>query len=195
MKNKEIQEARMKGYFIDATKSILRGEGLKALSVRSVADQAGYSYATMYNCFKDINDLVFVCVKDFQDEIEHFVEDKIEAIPAGLGKLRAAINAYVAYFVEYPGIFELFFIARGGEFGNKATIIEIIDNSLENAGKSEWEYCVENNLISREQAAFKIAQLKYTITGLLLFYLNRRIPVSHSDFIEISTGQIDQVLN
>lgn len=195
MKNKEIQEARMKGYFIDATKSILRGEGLKALSVRSVADQAGYSYATMYNYFKDINDLVFVCVKDFQDEIERFVENKIEEIPPGLGKLRAAINAYVAYFVEYPGIFELFFIAKGGEFGNKATIIKIIDNSLENAGKSEWDYCVEEKLISREQANLKIAQLKYTITGLLLFYLNRGIPDSYNDFMKVSSGQIDQIFN
>ena len=65
MKNKELQEKRMKGYFIQATKDILKGEGLKGISVRNIADQAGYSYATLYNYFKDINDLVFVCVNDF----------------------------------------------------------------------------------------------------------------------------------
>jgi len=33
MGNKEIQEQRMKGYFIEATKDILRGEGLKNIII------------------------------------------------------------------------------------------------------------------------------------------------------------------
>jgi AcrR family transcriptional regulator len=68
MKNKEIQEQRMRGYFIQATKNILKGEGLKSISVRNIADQAGYSYATLYNYFKDVNELIFLCVNDFQEE-------------------------------------------------------------------------------------------------------------------------------
>ena len=55
MKNKIIQEQRIKGYVIQAAKEILKGEGLKSISVRNIADQAGYSYATLYNYFKDIN--------------------------------------------------------------------------------------------------------------------------------------------
>ena len=64
MDKKIIQEERMKGYFIQATKEILKGEGLRAASVRNIADQAGYSYATLYNYFKDIKELIFVCIKD-----------------------------------------------------------------------------------------------------------------------------------
>ena len=33
----DIQEQRMRDYFIQATKEILRGEGLKSLSVRNIA--------------------------------------------------------------------------------------------------------------------------------------------------------------
>ena len=54
MKNKDVQEMRMKNYFIQATKEILKSEGIKHVSVRSVADRAGYSYTTMYNYFKEI---------------------------------------------------------------------------------------------------------------------------------------------
>ena len=53
MEKKEIQEQRMRGYFIQATKEIIKGEGIKSVSVRNIADRAGYSYATLYNYFKD----------------------------------------------------------------------------------------------------------------------------------------------
>ena len=45
-RNKEIQEQRVRQYFIDATREILKGEGLKAVNVRAVSERAGYSFAT-----------------------------------------------------------------------------------------------------------------------------------------------------
>ncbi len=65
MKNKDVHEMRMKNYFIQATKEILKYERIKHVSVRSVAGRSGYSYTTIYNYFKDLNDLVFYCVEDF----------------------------------------------------------------------------------------------------------------------------------
>ncbi|NLT49326.1 MAG: TetR/AcrR family transcriptional regulator, partial [Ignavibacteria bacterium] len=41
MTKNEIHEKRMKEYFIQATKELLKGEGLKVVSVRNVAEQAG----------------------------------------------------------------------------------------------------------------------------------------------------------
>ena len=63
MNNRQIQEERIKGYFLDAAKHLLRTKGLQGVSVRSVASLAGYSYATLYNYFKDIKELLFRCVE------------------------------------------------------------------------------------------------------------------------------------
>ena len=41
MQKKEIQEQRIKGYFIEAAKEMLKGEGLKSISVRNIAERAG----------------------------------------------------------------------------------------------------------------------------------------------------------
>ncbi|MBN1953366.1 MAG: TetR/AcrR family transcriptional regulator [Bacteroidales bacterium] len=194
MKNKEIQEKRMKGYFIQATKEILKGEGLKAISVRNIADQAGYSYATLYNYFKDINDLVFLCVNDFQEECELFVSDLTNNEPKGITKLKASILAYIKYFVEYPGIFELFYITRGGDFGNKPQIISVISNSLDNACKKDWECCLKHKLIPEADTEKLKAQLRYSIIGLLSLYLNRLTPATYSEFIDRATMLIDSVL-
>ena len=78
MNRKEIQEERMKNYFIDATKEIITGEGIKALSVRSIAEKAGYSFATLYNYFKDVKDLIFYCVQDFSQECREYVVSRTE---------------------------------------------------------------------------------------------------------------------
>jgi DNA-binding transcriptional regulator YbjK len=84
--NKELQEKRMRGYFIDAAKETLKGEGLKAVNVRTVAERAGYSFATMYNYFKDLNELIFICVKDFMSECEAFADEQTDQLNAPPGQ-------------------------------------------------------------------------------------------------------------
>jgi AcrR family transcriptional regulator len=191
MKNRELQEKRMRGYFIQATKDILKGEGLASVNVRGIADQAGYSYATLYNYFNDINDLVFECVNDFQEECLQFVTEKAGDKSQGIDKLRAKVLAYVRYFVEYPGIFEIFYLARGGDFGNKKSIIEVIGRSLDNVCQEEWDYLKEQKIYSPEQIERLKAQLRYSVIGLLLLYLNRLTPANYKEFMEEANAMID----
>src|SRR5579859_2433857 len=114
MKNKEIQEQRMRGYFLQATRDLLKAEGLKSVSVRSIADRAGYSYTTMYSYFKDVNDLIFLCVHDFYEECRQHVKEHTKKQEKGLKRLKAAVKAYADYFIQYPGIFDLFFLEKMG---------------------------------------------------------------------------------
>ncbi|WP_165043313.1 TetR/AcrR family transcriptional regulator [Adlercreutzia sp. ZJ138] len=53
-------EARKKivASFVEATAHIIENEGLDAVSIRKVASQAGYSSATMYLYFRDLDELI-----------------------------------------------------------------------------------------------------------------------------------------
>lgn len=194
MKNKELQEKRMRDYFIQATKEILKAEGLKGVSVRNVADKAGYSYATMYNYFKDINELIFLCVSDFQDECISFIAYQTKESVRGLEKISMIVVSYIKYFMEYPGIFELFYLEKVGDFGHNQEIINKIARSLPEACEAEWNYCIENKLVAKERAASVSSRLRYTVVGLLLFYLNRRTPGDYQEFLNEAKKQIDDVL-
>lgn len=194
MKNKELQEIRMKGYFIQATKGILKGEGLKGISVRNIADQAGYSYATLYNYFRDVNDLIFVCVNDFQEECNQYVADQTKNSTEGIEKLKAAIFAYIKYFVEYPGIFDLFYLTKGGDFGNKQSIMEVISKSLDHVCRNEWDYCLKRKIFKEGNIEQLKAQLRYSVIGLLSLYLNRLTPNSYTAFIRETNALIDYQL-
>jgi AcrR family transcriptional regulator len=194
MKNKEIQEQRMKGYFIQATKDILKAEGIKSISVRNIADKAGYSYATLYNYFKDVNELIFVCVNDFQQECKEFVEQKTENNQPGLEKVGDIAMAYIHYFLEYPGIFELFYLTKVGDFGHKRSTIEVIGSSLDDVSGQAWKFCINENLLEEKESAFIKSQLHFTIIGMLLLYLNRQIPMNYNDFIATANSQINRIL-
>lgn len=194
MKNRKIQEERMKGYFVQATKEILKAEGIGSLSVRNIADKAGYSYATLYNYFKDVNDLIFECVNDFQQECNDFVQSKNTNLKGGLIKLKSSIQVYISYFVEYPGIFELFYLNKMSDFGNKKSTINLIEKSLELALEKEWNYCLANRILTAQDIETLKALLKFNVPGILLLYLNRRIPESYTEFISNTESQIHLLL-
>lgn len=195
MNNKEIQEQRMKGYFIQATKELLKAEGLKAINVRGVAEKAGYSYTTMYNYFKDLNDLVFYCVEDFYTECKEFTEEKTITLPNGIDKLKSKIIAYTNYFIEYPGIFELFFLERMGDLRQKQPTFDLISLSLDTICEPEWTYCFDQNLIHSGEPEIVKSQVRYAITGLLLLYLNRMSPATYTEFIQQVNTQLDSVIS
>jgi AcrR family transcriptional regulator len=190
MDNKQIQEQRMKGYFIQATKEILKAEGLKSISVRNIAERAGYSYATLYNYFKDIKDLIFLCVKDFQCEIETSISEKTTGIIPGKERLKIISMGYLNYFLEYPGIFELFYLERMSDISSNTEATHLIVNFLNHLCEDDWKVIEQdNNAIN-----LKKSELNYTITGLLLFYLNRREPASYQDFTDRANRQLEFII-
>lgn len=195
MVKNEIQEHRMKGYFIEATKEMLKGEGLKSISVRNIAERAGYSYTTLYNYFKDLNELIFLCVKDFQDECELFIKDEIKKQPSGIEKIKAISKAYINYFVQYPGIFELFYIEKISNIGSKQPTTELICTFLDRLCLGEWEYCIQQNITTTEEADIYTKQLRFTVAGMLLLYLNRLQPTDYKEFIALTEVQLNQIVN
>jgi AcrR family transcriptional regulator len=195
MERKEIQEQRMKGYFIEATKDILKGEGLKNISVRNIAERAGYSFATLYNYFKDVKELVFYCVKDFQTECETHVAERTDKVSHGSKKLKAITKAYLEYFIQYPGIFELFFIEKLSDIGGNQEASSLIISFLDRLCSDEWDYCIKNKLITEKDALRIKATLLNTTTGLLLLYIHRRHPKDYAEYIKLSDSQIDHILS
>lgn len=194
MEKKEIQEQRMRGYFIQATKEMLKGEGLKSLSVRNIADRAGYSYATLYNYFKDVQELIFHCVKDFQDECEETIKSRTSGMTPGQDRIKAKVSGYITYFIEYPGIFELFYLEKMTDIERKQPVSELIYTFLTRLCQPDWDYCMAHGLFSGKEVEKRTMALNYLVTGMLLHYINRRQPVAYADFLSVSSSQVDRLM-
>ncbi|WP_236708088.1 TetR/AcrR family transcriptional regulator [Brevibacillus choshinensis] len=64
-KKKTIQLSRMWQYFVDATAQIIQEEGVPNVTIRKIADLAGYNSATIYNYFSELSHLVFFASMKF----------------------------------------------------------------------------------------------------------------------------------
>jgi len=193
-RTKEIQEQRVRQYFIDATKDILKGEGLKAVNVRAVAERAGYSYATLYNYFTDLNELIFICVNDFSNECRDFVAEQSHQSNAGSERIKAKAKAFINYFTQYPGIFELFYLERFAGTGSKQPTAQLIYTLFDSVIEQDDIALLNSGRDNDPAGLVLILTLKNTIAGLLLFYLNRLNPASYTEFIALTDRQLDNIL-
>ena len=76
---KYIQKVRMVKYFVDATIEIIEKEGYEAVTIRKVADIAGYNSATLYNYFDNLEHLLFFAsmryLQDYIDQLPIYIKN------------------------------------------------------------------------------------------------------------------------
>ena len=54
--------------FVEATQALIDSEGLERISIRKIADKAGFHNSTIYLYFKDVNQLILLA------SLKHFNE-------------------------------------------------------------------------------------------------------------------------
>ena len=195
-KNKKLEE-RTRTYFIEAAKSILKGEGLHAVSARNVAEQAGYSYATLYNYFRDMKDLIYECMVQFRRECLDFIESDIpqtdDLTPEE--NIRNKVRAMVKYFVQYPGIFDLFYLEKTRELRVLREKTGSVVTMLPDALGADWEaFCHSRGLEGGEKSLLS-ERLTYIFTGMLLLFMNRSYPPGYQEFLAKLDEQLDTLFS
>ncbi len=186
---KEIQEQRMRRYFIDACKTLIRGEGVHSVSARTVAEEAGYSYATLYNYFKDMKDLIAICVDEFIEETVQFVKDrKIKA--KGEEAVFKKSKAIAMYFLQYPGIFQAVFTENLRELRTPTSFKEKLDNMFSAILDNHFTEINEEYSSNTDRKEL----LKLSIYSMLLLFLNRRCPTEYKEFVEYFDTTINYVI-
>lgn len=162
-----IKEERTKGFFIQAAKEIIKGEGILALNVRNIAERAAYSPATLYAYFKDLNNLIKECVYSFVDDLAKFITE--QNIPVDNNFTKNYYKSFVRFFIQYPGIYQLLFIEANPILRNdKELIIKIKNIPIMIDDKYDFN---QDNYFNQ-------------VNGLLFIYLNRSYPYSYQDFIK-----------
>ncbi len=195
-KNKKMEE-RTRALFVEAAKEILMGEGISCISARNVAERAGYSYATLYNYFRDMGDLVIVCLDEFSVDTLRFVEKDTEMAHRinPVNGIKVKLNSLVKYFIQYPGIYDLFYLEKIGTSKNRAQSSSTVTSLVGRLIEKEWEeFCSNENLEQREINLRK-DQLLFVFSGLMLLYQNRNYPGGYAELTEKLDEQIDLVMN
>ena len=109
MTNKEIQRKRMMLYFINAADELIHQEGFEGLTLRKVADRAGYNSATLYNYFENLDHLIFYAamknIKDYALALNTYLIDSKNAMDQFL----KVWECFCDYSYDMPEIYNAIF--------------------------------------------------------------------------------------
>ncbi len=111
----KLQRDRNERYFVEAAKSLVISEGVSNVTVRKIADVAGFSYATIYNYFRNINHLLWHVAMSFIEDIVQSLEPYLGDKPYTLRRIREIYHEYVGYFLERPNVLHLIVAREIGE--------------------------------------------------------------------------------
>jgi AcrR family transcriptional regulator len=190
-KNKEIQTIRVMSYFIDATTQIIEKEGIDKVTIRKIADLAGYNSATIYNYFEDLSHLVFFASMKF-------IKKYTDALPKYLAKAENPLERYFLiwecfckYSFESPQIYYAVFSADLGFHPKKIEeyygffptdllgVPEdlrdmLLESNISRRTLIALEQCIKEGYI-HESDAERIAETHYLIwQGMLTMLINNR---------------------
>jgi AcrR family transcriptional regulator len=115
MDNKEMKKRRMWTYFIDATEELIKTEGLQQVTIRKVADKAGYNSATIYNYFGELSHLLFFASLKFLKPYIETVTLEMKKTADPVEKYLIAWEVFSEYSFKIPDIFQSVFLMDLGD--------------------------------------------------------------------------------
>lgn len=156
---KDKQRHRMIRYFVEAAWEIIDSEGVDALTVRRVADLAGYNVATLYNYFDNLDHLKFFAslriLKDYAEALPKYVKDVEDPIAMYM-KTWECFNLHA---FSYPEAYMNIFFSDNTVHYNKSISLfyEIFPEQLPDDGLQFVPMYTENDLHKRDYRSLKAA--------------------------------------
>ncbi len=179
-------------YFIDATAEIIEKEGIENVTIRKIADIAGYNSATIYNYFGEVSHLIFFAAMKF---LKTYTHDMLASVAKGkdaLDKYFLAWECFCKHSFKDSQLFHTIFISDLGEHPEElvkryyslyqSDLIDlpeemkpiILEANMSKRNRMFLEMCVEEGHIKREnvEAINEITLLIWQ--GMLTTIINNR---------------------
>lgn len=123
---KERQKLRIMSYFIDATHQVIEEEGIDGVTVRKVADIAGYNSATLYNYFSNLDHLIGYAAIKYLKDYYLVLDDYIKEADNGEQKYLKIWEVFCLHSFDRPKIFKAIFFLTPND-----SVKDIFDNYFE----------------------------------------------------------------
>lgn len=159
---------RTRNHFIKVTKQMILESGIDNTSVRKVAETAGYAYATIYNHFGEMEELLFqtkiAMMKDFWISVEQSFPDGVH----NADDIKRLVRLHLAYYMENPNVFQFFYQYQIKPHKINLPILEQLDISWRN----NFEQLAKENVIDETDVEFISKTIIYTLHGILTLYFS-----------------------
>ncbi|MGM0380244.1 MAG: TetR/AcrR family transcriptional regulator [Bacillota bacterium] len=192
MKELSKKEKRIFRCFIESTKEIIEKEGIDKVSARKIGKISGYSYATIYNYFKDLKELLSYCAFDYLKECFKLVKNTDTKNLSWFEEINKYNETYFRYFAKRPVIFRLVFL----ENLKKYPIDIMNENNLEmeSVFLKHLKEGKKRKIIKNKDVKMLHDLIASSIHGKLLFLITKRKNESIDQSINQLKDEIDFLL-
>lgn len=186
---KNAKKDYMKSRFVNATKAIILRDGVLNVTVRRVAEMTGYSYASMYHYFKDLDELLLETkLAMIRDMVTAEGVETIESEnPLEQKKQQAKQTA--GFFIDNPNMFEFFYQYKMAE-SNAAAMRSL---ELEHAYYEDFVPFVESGTIQKADIPAISRAMMYAVFGAITICLSNNGLTKEEAFKDID-NTIDLLL-
>jgi AcrR family transcriptional regulator len=106
MRKENLHKERMREFFLEAAIELVYKND--KLSARKIGELAGYSYATIYNYFSDLDELQWFVIDRLFEDIGKKMREVIQSEDP-FERLININKAYIMFFSEHPHIYKFIY--------------------------------------------------------------------------------------
>ena len=179
-----IKKKRVKSFFLEAARDIIISEGVANVTVRKIADITGYSFATIYHYFSDLNELLLetktLMIHDMMDYMKHHSVEQLDSLEG----IKKQNHIFIDYFIKHPNIFVFFYSYR---LDYAVTEFTVKTDIGENNGEL-YQAFVTNGTIKQADVPVITKTIIYSVYGTLaIFFSNNGLTINklHEDIDQI----------
>ncbi|MEW9673956.1 TetR/AcrR family transcriptional regulator [Ammoniphilus sp. 3BR4] len=159
MARKEIKLTRMWEYFVDATAKIIEEQGIENVTVRKIADLAGFTSSTIYNYFEELSHLVFFASMKFTQDYSKELSVYMAKGQNSVEKWLLSWECFCKHSFNNPQVYHAVFIA---DLGSKPEELlkhyfEVFQNDLTGLSEEIKPLILEHNLSKRSRTVLEKA--------------------------------------
>lgn len=179
-----LKTQRVRSYFVQAAKKIILDEGVENVSVRKVADLAGYTFSTIYNYYNTLNELLQDVKADMINDLIMHMQTTLPKKVFDVDDIKKQNRLYVKYFIDNPNVFSFFYSYRLHPVEkNEAEPPDFSMQYLET-----YRGFVDSGVITELEVLALAKTFIYSLQGLLALYFS-----DNGMTIEMLYEELDQV--
>ncbi|MGM0370542.1 MAG: TetR/AcrR family transcriptional regulator [Bacillota bacterium] len=214
IENCGIKKKRIIKVFIDSATKILKEEGLEKVTIRKVAEIAGYNSATIYNYFDNSNQLVsFAAMEIISETYVQALPEYVEDANDCLDRFMLIWQCFCEYCFENPKLYYAVFAENIGDkpdnlIQNYYSLFpaqiedyppELIPMILESDFSKRCELmmipCIEAGYFERDKGLEINEMIRLLYNGMLSLLVNNRIDYSPEEATEKIMNYIEEIIN
>ncbi|AGB42063.1 transcriptional regulator [Halobacteroides halobius DSM 5150] len=214
IQNYGIKKKRTLKVFINAAAQIIENKDIEAVTIRKVAEIAGYNSATIYNYFDNSNQLVSLAAIRFINT--HYLKtlpDYISQANNCLDKFLLTWECFCEYCFKHPKLYYAVFTENIGEqpnnlFDNYYTLFPeeikgypqeltpmIKESNFDKRCQIAIQPCIEKGYFTKQEATQINEMIRLLYQGMLSLFINNRVNYSAEEATQKVMSHIRQIVN